>query len=62
MARLDYRYGQCQWVDVHPGDMLPVGNYQYIVVTEDMINPGEILKFSDYWISNVTILNSGDFE
>lgn len=64
MARLDYRYGQAQWVDVHPGDIIP--NYSgtgWITVTEDMINPDGVLKYSCFEFDDtISRINSIDPE
>ena len=47
MARLDLKYGQAQWVDVHPGDLIPnASGTDFIVVNENMIHPDGTLKHS----------------
>lgn len=55
MARLEHKYGQTQWVDVHPGDIIPdASGADWIIVTEDMINPGGVLKHSSYFSTTTT--------
>lgn len=56
MARLAPVPGQIstyEWVDVHPGDIIPISNVgTFITVTEDMINPDGTLKKSAYTVSD----------
>lgn len=36
--RLEYRYGQIYYTDLHPGDMIPTAGGNYIVLTENDID------------------------
>ncbi len=49
--KLEYRYGQAYYSDLHPGDMIPNGTGDYIIITEKDIDENGCLK-SNTKISN----------
>ncbi len=42
--KLEYRYGQVFWSDLHPGDMISNGCGDYIILTEQDIDENGYLK------------------
>ena len=42
--KLEYRYGQAYWTDLHPGDVLPDGCGNYKTLTEEDIDEYGRLK------------------
>ena len=50
--RLEYRYGQIYYSDLHPGDIISVANDSYIVLTENDIDENGNLKQPLQQISN----------
>lgn len=50
--RLEYRYGQIYYTDLHPGDMITVSDGNYRVLTENDIDENGNLKQSLQQISN----------
>lgn len=50
--RLEYRYGQIYYTDLHPGDMISVTNGNYMVLTGNDIDENGNLKQSLQQISN----------
>lgn len=50
--KLEYRYGQVYYTDLHPGDMISMANGNYIVLTENDIDENGNLKQSLNQISN----------
>ena len=55
--RLEYRYGQVYYADLHPGDMIPNGTGDYTIVTEKDIDENGCLK-SNTKISNTLNIES----
>lgn len=49
--RLEYKYGQCYWIDLKPGDIIPTSANDFVVLKENDIENG-MLK------NNITISNS----
>ncbi len=50
--KLEYRYGQVYYTDLHPGDMIPVTADNYIVLTENDIDENGNLKQPLTQVSN----------
>jgi len=50
--KLEYKYGQVYYTDLHPGDMISVADGDYIVLTEKDIDENGHLKQSLNQISN----------
>lgn len=50
--RLEYRYDQVYYTDLHPGDMIPVTVDNYIVLTENDIDENGNLKQPLSQVSN----------
>lgn len=50
--RLEYRYDQIYYTDLHSGDMISVANGQYIILTENDINEKCCLKQPLQQVSN----------
>ncbi len=50
--RLEYRYGQIYYSDLHPGDIISVADSNYIVLTENDIDENGNLKQPLNQISN----------
>lgn len=42
--KLEYRYGQAYWTDLHPGDIIPDGCGNYKTLTEEDIDEYGRLK------------------
>ena len=42
--KLEYKYGQVFWADLHPGDMIPVGSDNYRILTEEDIDENGYLN------------------
>lgn len=50
--RLEYRYGQIYYSDLHPGDMISMPGGTHIILTENDINEKGYLKQPLQQISN----------
>lgn len=50
--KLEYKYGQIYYTDLHPGDIVSVANGNYIVLTEKDIDENGNLKQPLNQISN----------
>jgi len=50
--KLEYRYGQVYYTDLHPGDMITVSDGNYRVLTENDIDENGNLKQPLTQISN----------
>lgn len=58
--KLEYRYGQAYWTDLHPGDIIPDGCGNYKTLTEEDIDEygrlkaintvSSVLESEDDWI------------
>ena len=53
--RLEYKYGQIYYTDLHPGDMISVAGGDYIVLTEKDIDDNGQLK------NNLQVSNTLEF-
>lgn len=45
--KLEYRYGQAYWTDLHPGDIIPDGCGNYKTLTEEDIDEYGRLKINN---------------
>lgn len=50
--KLEYRYGQIHYTDLHPGDMISVASGNYVFLTENDIDKNGELKQPLQQISN----------
>ena len=55
--KLEYRYGQIYYTDLHPGDMISIPGGIHIVLTKNDINEEGCLKQSLQQISNSSKVN-----
>lgn len=55
--KLEYRYGQVYYTDLHPGDMISVSNGTYIILTENDIDEKGCLKHPLQQVSNNLEIN-----
>lgn len=60
--RLEYRYGQIYYTDLHPGDMISVTVDNYIVLTENDIDENGNLKQPLSQVSNSLEFSKGKSE
>lgn len=60
--RLEYRYGQVYYTDLHPGDMISVASGNYMVLTKNDIDENGNLKQPLTKISNSLEFNKGKGE
>ena len=49
--KLEYKYGQVYWVDLKPGDIIPISCGDFITLKESDIDENGMLK------NNVTVSN-----
>ena len=50
--KLEYRYGQVYYTDLHPGDMISVASGNYMILTENDIDGNGNLKQFSQQVSN----------
>ena len=60
--RLEYRYGQVYYTDLHPGDMIPMADGNYVVLTENDIDENGNLKQPLQQVSNNLDFNDDRME
>ena len=60
--RLEYRYGQIYYTDLHPGDMIPMTDGNYIILTEKDIDANGNLKQPQQYVSNSLEFNKDKSE
>lgn len=60
--RLEYRYGQVYYTDLHSGDMISVTSGNYIVLTENDIDKNGNLKQHLTQVSNSLDFNKDKSE
>lgn len=58
--RLEYRYGQIYYTDLHPGDIISITDGNYVVLTEKDIDENGNLKQSLQYTNNLEFTNDKD--